>query len=742
MASVTGDTVHLRAPGVSLVVAVGGGRLPRVLHWGADLGDLDAAGLAALVVASAEPRVNGELDDRYPVAVLPEHSYGWMHTPGLTGHRDGRDHSTRFTTTRVDLADNGEGERRVERLTVEAADAVTDLALTFTIEMLASGLVRARARLASTGAGSAETRPNGEPAPYTLDALNILFPIPREATEILDFAGRWIRERVPQRGPLTVGTHLRESRRGKPGHDSAFLLAAGAPGFGFRSGEVWATHVAWSGNSRWIVERNNDGVAVLGGGELLYPGEVRLGDAYDSPWVYFTYGDGLDEASARIHRYLRSRPEHPSSPRPVIVNTWEAVYFDHDQAKLRALADAAADIGAERFVLDDGWFRHRRDDGAGLGDWYVDEGVYPDGLRPLADYVRGKGLEFGLWVEPEMINPDSDLARAHPEWIAQANIADATADPRLPLEARRQQVLDLTHPEAYDYIEERLHSLVAELQPAYLKWDHNRDLLEAGSTATGHAIGHAQTVAYYRLLDGLRAAFPGLEIESCAGGGGRIDLEVLHHVDRVWASDTNDPLERQRIQRWTGLIVPPEMMGCHIGPPTAHTTGRTHTLDFRAGTAMFGHLGIEWNVASEEVSISDDISALHNCVSLYKDYRALLHSGDVVRSDLPVPGCLLHGVVARDRSEALYAYASTDSVHENPVGLLRLPGLDPDRTYRVSPVGPRSLWETGMRARPAWWRGGVGVTETGKALANHGVQAPALHPEEVALIHVRATDAD
>jgi alpha-galactosidase len=184
------------------------------------------------------------------------------------------------------------------------------------------------------------------------------------------------------------------------------------------------------------------------------------------------------------------------------------------------------------------------------------------------------------------------------------------------------------------------------------------------------------------------------------------------------------------------------MMGCHIGPPTAHTTGRTHTLDFRAGTAMFGHLGIEWNVASEEVSISDDISALHNCVSLYKDYRALLHSGDVVRSDLPVPGCLLHGVVARDRSEALYAYASTDSVHENPVGLLRLPGLDPDRTYRVSPVGPRSLWETGMRARPAWWRGGVGVTETGKALANHGVQAPALHPEEVALIHVRATDAD
>ncbi len=753
MAKVTGDTVHLRASGVSLAVAVGGGRLPRVLHWGADLGDLDKAALAALVTASTEPRVNGELDDRYPVAIVPEHSWGWMHTPGLVGHRDGRDFSTRFTATAADLTNEDEGDRRVQRLTVKATDAVADLAMTITIEMLASGLVRARAAVASTGAGSGED----SATPYTLDSLAVFLPVPREATEILDFAGRWIRERVPQRHAFTVGTHVRESRRGKPGHDSAFLFAAGAPGFGFRSGEVWATHVAWSGNSRWIAERNNDGTALVGGGELLYPGEVRLGvsntgvgERYESPWAYFTYGDGLDEVSSRIHRYLRSRPEHPSTPRPVIVNTWEAVYFDHDAAKLHALADAAANIGAERFVLDDGWFRGRRADNAGLGDWFVDEDVYPEGLRPLADYVRGKGMEFGLWVEPEMINVDSDLARAHPDWIAQAGSQDrgdggdvaarqrsragAGASPRLPLEARNQQVLDLTHPEAYTYIEERLHSLVSELEPAYLKWDHNRDLLEAGNTVTGRAIGHAQTLAYYRLLDGLRAAFPGLEIESCAGGGGRIDLEVLHHVDRVWASDTNDALERQRIQRWTGLLVPPEMMGCHIGPPTAHTTGRTRTLDFRGGTAIWGHLGIEWNVASEEASAPATRDALHEWVALYKRFRPLLHSGDVVRSDLPVPGRLLHGVVSRDKTEALYAYASMDSVGENPVGKIRLEGLDPAGTYKVMHVGPLTLWESAMRAKPGWWDDGV--VASGQVLANHGIQAPSLHPEEVALIYV------
>ncbi len=724
------NLLHLRASGVSLIIDVGDGRLPRVLHWGADLGELSDHALEEIALASVEPRVGGEFDSRHALSVLPEHSCGWMHTPGVSGSRAGRDHSTQFTVSGVQLS----AADGTQRLTVTAADAVAALELTVTIELLESGLVRAKAALASTGSGGG--------APYQVDQLTLLLPVPREATELLDYTGRWIRERTPQRHEFVTGTHLRESRRGKPGHDSAFLIAAGTKGFGFRSGEVWLTHVGWSGNSRHLAERANDGTGVMGGGELLFPGEVILeaGDSYETPWVYYSYSSaGLDTASARIHQWLRSLPRYPRRPRPVLVNTWEAAYFDHDHAALYALADAAAEVGAERFVLDDGWFRHRRSDNAGLGDWYVDEEIYPQGLEPLAEYVRGKGLEFGLWFEPEMINPDSDLARAHPEWIAQPHASDAAprGGGRLPLEARRQQVLDLTHPEAYAYIEERLHSLVAALRPAYLKWDHNRDLHEAGNSVTGRPIGHAQTLAFYRLLDGLQEAFPGLEIESCSGGGARVDLGVLERAQRVWTSDCNDPLERQRMQLHTSLLVPPEMMGAHIGPPRAHTTHRSASLDFRAGTAFWGHLGIEWNVAGEEASDPATRAALTQWVALHKEHRALLHSGIVVRSDLPVGGRVLQGVVATDRSEALYSYAATDSVVEQPTGLLRLEGLHPDRTYRVFPVGPVKLSDAGPRAKPQWWadaENGRALELTGRALAVHGVQAPSLDPEEVVLI--------
>ncbi|MGC4173859.1 alpha-galactosidase [Demequina sp.] len=725
------ELLHLTAAGASLLLDVGDGRLPRVVHWGAELGDGDLAGIAR---ATTEPRVGGELDERHALSVLPEHSWGWMHTPGLSGSRAGRDTFSRFEVTSVERSSEGSGDGSVDRVVTEAADAVAGLALAVTIEMLGTGLVRARAAVTSTGSGSTDAEP------YQLEQLTLLLPVPREATELLDFTGRWIRERTPQRGPFNTGVHLRESRRGKPGHDSAFLIAAGTQGFGFRSGEVWLTHVGWSGNSRHLAERANDGSGLIGGGELLLPGEVRLasGETYESPWVYASYSPaGLDTASTRIHRWLRTHPAHPSGRRPVLVNTWEAAYFDHDHDALRALADAAAEVGAERFVLDDGWFRHRRADNAGLGDWFVDEEIYPDGLGWLAEYVRGKGLEFGIWFEPEMINGDSDLARAHPEWIAQPELGGG----RWPIQARTQQVLDLTHPEAFAYIEERLHAVIGELQPTYIKWDHNRDLLEAANTHTGRPIGHEQTLAFYRLLDGLHAAFPDLEIESCSGGGARIDLGVLERTQRVWTSDCNDPLERQRMQLWTSLIVPPEYMGAHIGPPVAHTTHRASSLNFRAGTAFWGHLGIEWNVAGPEASAPEVRGAITEWVALHKQYRELLHTGDVVRSDLPVAGRVLQGVVARDQSQALYSFASLDSVVEQPTGLLRLPGLDPARTYRVMPVGPVRLASAGPRATPPWWadaEAGSPVQLTGRALSVHGVQAPGLDPDEVVIIRVEA----
>jgi alpha-galactosidase len=248
--------------------------------------------------------------------------------------------------------------------------------------------------------------------------------------------------------------------------------------------------------------------------------------------------------------------------------------------------------------------------------------VYPDGLAPLIDHVTGLGMEFGIWVEPEMVNPDSDLLRAHPDWAL-------TTDGYEPVLGRNQLVLDLGRPDAFAHILGLLDALLTDHDISYVKWDMNRDHVQ-GSGATGSAGTHAQTLALYALLDELRSRHPAVEFESCASGGGRVDLEILQRAERVWTSDCNDALERQTIQRGASMLLPPEVMGAHIGPRRAHTTGRRHTLAFRAATALFGHLGVEWNVARLD---ADERSRLAEVIELHKRFRPLLHSGDVVRFD-------------------------------------------------------------------------------------------------------------
>ena len=698
---------HLRAGGVSVVLDLPPDGLPAVLHWGADLGP----DLADLGPSLAGVRVNNAPDVPPRVSVLPELSTGWVGTPGLRGHRGGDAWSTRFTASGHDVDGN--------RVTTRSTDPVAGLELEVEFELSPSGLLACRASVRNVGVG-----------PYALEGLDLALPVPPVATEILDQAGRWARERVPQRRAVTVGTHLRENRRGRTGPDAATVLCAGVAGFGFGSGEVWGLHVGWSGNHRSSVERVASGETLLAGGELLLPGEVVLapGESYAAPWLYAAYGDGLDAAAARVHEHLRARPNHPREPRPVVLNTWEAVYFDHDLDRLRRLAEVAAQVGVERYVLDDGWFLGRRDDTAGLGDWYVDPAVWPDGLHPLAETVRGLGMQFGLWVEPEMINPDSGLARAHPDWILR------TGD-RLPVPSRQQQVLDLTRPAAYAHILARLDALVAEYRLDYLKWDHNRDLVEAGSTATHRAAVHTQTLAVYRLLDELRAAHPALEIESCSSGGARADLGILARTDRVWASDCIDPHERQAILRWTAQLLPPELVGSHIGSPVSHSTGRVHDLSFRGATALFGHFGIEWDVTS---CTPAELAELTGWVALAKRFRPLLHTGRTVRVDHPDPALWAHGVVAADGSAALFAFVAVDRSLTWPPGPVRIPGLDPQRRYRITPAGPVAGAEpVAALGRPAWQGGELVLT--GAALGAVGLVPPALQPDHAALVHLTAT---
>ncbi|WP_154795914.1 alpha-galactosidase [Occultella kanbiaonis] len=699
---------HLRAGGVSVVLRTIGDRLPEVLHWGADLGDVPGAALADLDLASRPQQVTDQTNDPVQVSLLPELSAGWLGTPGLSGHFAGARSSHRFAVT--------DARFDADRAELEASDP-SGLGLAVVLELSPQGLVRQRATVTNHAA-----------APYTLDAAHLILPVPARATEVLDFTGHHLRERAPQRAPWQLGVRSQDSRRGRTGLSSTTLMIAGEAGFSFGGGEVWGVHTAWSGNHRMYAEHHNDGRKLLGGGELLLPGEIVLapGEDYTTPWLYYSYGVGLDELSARFHEWLRARPGRATRPRPVALNTWEAVYFDQRLEKLTELADAGAAVGVERFVLDDGWFGSRRDDTSGLGDWEVSADVWPDGLGPLIDHVRGTGMEFGLWVEPEMINVDSDLARAHPDWIL-APVG------RLPMEFRSQQVLNLTIPEAFAHIRGRLIALLDTYDIAYLKWDHNRDLIEACDPATGKALVHAQTAAFYRLVDDLKAAHPEVEIESCASGGGRVDLEVLERTDRVWASDCIDPLERQHIQRWTGLLLPPELVGAHVASPTSHSTGRTHDLSFRAATAMFGHFGLEWDLTAASET---ERARVAEWIAAHKRYRELLHTGRTVRADEPDPSRFVHGVVAPDRRHGLFAGVMLATSAHQPTPPVTLAGLDEDLTYEVTLVGVGTD-DGGGWGRPLPWAE-HGVRLSGRMLHRVGLVLPRLNPEHAVLLEVRA----
>jgi alpha-galactosidase len=623
-----------------------------------------------------------------PGQLLPEHGEGWFGRPGLAGHRlrtggepaAGRDWSPLFLP--VGVRQQG-GQARIE-----AEDTEAGLGLVTEVEAVPGGAIRARHRLT-----------NRQPSPYVVDSLEVVFPLPGRAEEVLDFTGRQAAERIPQRHRIGDGLWLREGRRGHTGHDSATMVIAGVPGFGFGHGEVFGLHVAWSGNTVYRVERvpsglgvaetasgprerKEPGVTTIGGGELLLPGEIALdeGETYATPWVYLAAArSGLDELSAQFHAYLRAQAAHPRSPRPVNLNVWEAVYFEHHKDQLIELADAAADLGAERFVLDDGWFRGRHDDRAGLGDWWVDEKVWPGGLHELVDHVRSRGLEFGLWIEPEMVNPDSELYRAHPDWIL-------STGGRTPPMQRHQLVLDLTRPEVREYLRDRISAVLSEYEISYIKWDCNRDIIDAGSgTRAGAPAAHGQALAVYALMDELRARHPDVEWESCAAGGGRIDVAMLEHVQRVWTSDMTDALARQAIQRWTGQLVPPEYLGAHVSAAFSHQTGRYMPMSLRGATALFGHFGIEADITAMG---EEDLAELAAWIDLYKRHRDLIHSGRMVRVGTPDDSAWIYGVIAPGASAALMNYVQLGEPRSDQPVALRVPGLDPERRYRLTDVTP------------------------------------------------------
>jgi alpha-galactosidase len=700
--------LQLTAGGVTVLVAAGSSRLPRVVYWGRALPTLGEEAAQELLGSrdAVDMIGSGQLDATIPI--LGEASDEWFDEPGVVGSREGSDFSTGFVLTSL--------ENDADHLMFEGEDATAGLAVRVELGLEASGLLSARARLINRG-----------DTPFDLEALTITLPLPADESEVFDQTGRWLRERTNQRHHLTAGIHGQETRVSR-GLRASAVHGVCEPATDWRHGRAHLVHVAWSGNTRTEVVLNSIGQQYVRAGELLYPGEIRLrpGEEYSTPVVLGSCGDGLDQASHRFHEHVRALASHPGSARPVTLNSWEAVYFDQTPERLTELASCAASVGVERFVLDDGWFSSRRGDSSGLGDWTVSDDVWPDGLQPLIDVVHGCGMQFGIWVEPEMVNLDSELARRHPEWIL-------AAGGRLPRPMRHQQALDLTIPEAWDDIHAQLEALLDAYEIDYIKWDFNRDLVEAGSQASGTAAYHRQVEAVYGLISALASAHPGLEIESCASGGGRLDLGILEHVQRVWTSDCLDPVERERIHDGTDLLLPPEVMGAHIGSAVAHSTGRESTLQFRAVVAMFYHLGIESDLTRLG---DDDRRQLREWVGLHKSRRDLFHHGVTVHGR--GPGVHLRGIVNEDRDHAVYALTSLQTPPAEGFGRIRLPGLDADRTYRITPLAPaRAPQGRVARTWPQWWSSGQ-VSLPGAVLDHFGLPVPRLNPQQGVLIECRA----
>jgi len=500
--------------------------------------------------------------------------------------------------------------------------------------------------------------------------------------------GQWGGEWQLHSAPLLTGTQVLESRRGSTSHQTNPWFSVGRTDETTeRSGPVWFGELGWSGNWRMTVEDTAlDNVRITAGYNPFDFGYILdKGESLETPRFYAGYTQhGNGEASRILHRFQREAilPTHPDpKPRPIIYNSWEATEFDVNEAGQISLAEKAAKLGIERFVIDDGWFGERKNDHAGLGDWQVNRTKFPHGLKPVIDRVHSLGMDFGLWVEPEMVNPDSDLYRKHPDWVMSFPNRQRT-------EARNQLVLNLARPEVKEFVFGFLDKLVTENDIAFLKWDYNRNWSEPGwdGAPEPKEIYIRYTQNLYEILSRLRAKHPKLEIESCSGGGGRVDLGILRYTDEVWPSDNTDALDRLSIQDGFTHAYTPEVMVAWVTDTPNFLDKRSIPLQFRFLSAMQGALGVGGNLNHWSETEIDTSTRL---IGFYKTVRTTVQHGQLYRLASPQPVDGQTGdasqveYVAQDGSQAVVLAYLRSQRYGLPYPTIQLQGLDPAATYRI-----------------------------------------------------------
>ena len=672
----------------TLVLAARRERLPEVVYWGARLPGGDD--LATLAAANRLDVTGGMLDENPDLSICPETTRTFPGQSGLVLHTaDGRPILSKFCFTSEQVS-----ETALELVYRDEANGLTYTA-TFEIDPETHVIT------------AASTLDADKPVHLHWLAAPVM-PGPQLSDEMIDVSGRWCGEFQLNRTAWSPGVRFRENRTGRTGHEHFPGLIVPGRGATNAQGEAWGFHLGWSGGHRMVAEELPDGRRQIQFG-LATGLMAEPMTHYPSPPLYLVYSsDGLNGCAVAFQRHLRDRivtwPD-ANRPRPAHYNCWEAVYFDHNVEELKSIAEQAAELGAERFVLDDGWFGERDDDTRSLSDWEVDPRKYPEGLDPLINHVHSLGMSFGIWFEPEMINPDSNIFRAHPDW------AMGSEDQIL---GRQQMAMDMSNAEVRDFIYDRMAAILANHPIDYIKWDHNRVLPHPDQ---------AQTRGSYALIDRLRADFPGVEIETCASGGGRIDFGILARTQRVWLSDSNDALERLRMQANAALFLPASITGSHVGPRECHTSGRHLDIRFRSWVAAQRHMGFEMD--PRELT-EDEARVLFHVTGWWKANRDWMLAADILRLDSADPAVIAEEQLARDGSRFVVFAGKADTSRQIAPRPLRLTRLDPEATYRID-LANREDMVSLSRGNPALKEGPL--TLSGQHLMNHGIVLPWTFPE-------------
>jgi alpha-galactosidase len=647
--------------------------------------------------------------------------------PQAASLREAASFDNSYTTTPQEFAGWGAGLFVEPALKISFADGVRDLVLHYQSHTeTANGLDVALKDIsrpiyvtlhyamdAESGIlARSATIENREPQPVIVEqAAAASWSLPPAHYTLNYLTGRWAGEWNLTQETLHPGERVIESRRGSTGHQANpwFAIQAGEPRE--EQGEVWFGALAWSGSWRITIEVDQlDAVRATGGYNPFDFGyTLRPGERLETPVFYGGYAaNGLGEASRLLHRFelkhVLPRTNATASlplpkPRPVIYNSWEATEFNVNESGQMALAEKAAALGVDRFVMDDGWFGQRKDDHAGLGDWYVNQQKFPHGLKPLIDMVHALGMDFGLWVEPEMVNSDSDLYRLHPDWVL-----NFPGRPRT--EQRNQLVLNLARPDVRDYVLGFLDKLLNENQISFLKWDYNRNWSEPGwdqlPAAEQKKVYVEFTRNLYAILAELRRRHPDVEIESCSGGGGRVDLGILRYTDEVWSSDNTDPFDRLTIQDGFSYAYSPQVMMAWVTDSPHWLNHRSTSLNYRMLSSMQGSLGIgaditKWN--------GDETATAKRLIAAYHQLQPTIVQGDLYRLISPRDGSEFSATqtVSRDKSQSVvFAF-----IHSTQKGrgfpLLKLKGLDPAAQYTLTSIDGKTRPGTPPTASGSWW---------------------------------------